>query len=67
MRTARKLGARARGAGLARGVQACHLGSPGHAGWAVGYALGAFNLFLTRFDSVLFLSQILDIVREPSS
>ena len=35
--------------------------------WAVGYALGALSLFLTRFDSVLFLSQFLDIVREPGS
>ena len=35
--------------------------------WAVGCALGALNLFLTRFDSVLFLSQFLDIVREPGS
>ena len=35
--------------------------------WAAGCALGALSLFLTRFDSVLFLSQILDIVREPGS
>ena len=35
--------------------------------WAVGCALGALSLFLTRFDSVLFLSQFLDIVREPGS
>ena len=32
-----------------------------------GYALGALGLFSTRFDSVLFLSQFLDIVRESSS
>ena len=35
--------------------------------WPVGFALGALSLFLTRFDSVLFLSQFLDIVREPGS
>ena len=35
--------------------------------WAVGCALGALSLFLIRFDSVLFLSQFLDIVREPGS
>ena len=32
--------------------------------WAVGCALGALSLFLTRFDSVLFLSQFLDIVHD---
>ena len=73
-RAARTLGALcgALGAGRvglwgARGVQACSLGAPGHAGWVVGCALGAFSLFLTRFDSVLFLSQFLDIVSEPGS
>ena len=35
--------------------------------WAAGCALGALSLFLTRFDSVLFLSQFLDIVCEPGS
>ena len=35
--------------------------------WPMGYALGALSLFLARFDSVLFLSQFLDIVREPGS
>ena len=35
--------------------------------WPTGCALGALSLFLTRFDSVLFLSQVLDIVREPGS
>ena len=35
--------------------------------WQTGCALGALSLFLTRFDSVLFLSQFLDIVREPGS
>ena len=43
----------------------------GHAAWgycwAVGYALGTLSLFLTRIDSVLFLSPFLDIVCEPSS
>ena len=38
---------------------------PGRAARPVGCALGALSLFLTRFDSVLFLSQFLDIVREP--
>ena len=33
----------------------------------VGCALGALSLFLTWFDSILFLSQFLDIVREPGS
>ena len=32
-----------------------------------GCALGALSLFLSRFDSILFLSQFLDIVREPGS
>ena len=32
-----------------------------------GCALGALSLFLARFDSVLFLSQFFDIVREPGS
>ena len=32
-----------------------------------GCALGALGLFSTWFDSVLFLSQFLDIVREPGS
>ena len=31
-------------------------------GLAKGCALGALGLFLARFDSVLFLSQFLDIV-----
>ena len=33
--------------------------------WAVGCALGALSLFLTRFDSVLFLSQFLDTFMNP--
>ena len=49
----------ARGTGAGRAAWACC--------WAVGCALGALSLFLTRFDSVLFLSQFLDIVREPGS
>ena len=40
---------------------------PGHAARPVGCALGALSLFLARFDSVLFLSRFLDIVREPDS
>ena len=35
--------------------------------WAAGCALGVLSLFLTRFDSVLFLSQFLDIVHELGS
>ena len=52
------------------GVGASGTGVGPHA-WAccrpTGCALGALSLFLTRFDSVLFLSQFLDIVREPGS
>ena len=36
-------------------------------GLATGCALGALSLFSFRFDSVLFLSRFLDIVREPGS
>ena len=36
-------------------------------GLATGCALGALGLFSIRFDSVLFLSRFLDIVREPGS
>ena len=36
-------------------------------GLALGCALGALGLFSIRFDSVFFLSQLLDIVREPDS
>ena len=67
--TARGARGRARG-GRGRGPRASALGpQPGRAArlWAVGCALGALSLFLTRFDSVLFLSQFLDIVREPGS
>ena len=35
--------------------------------WAAGCALGEPSLFLTRFYSVLFLSQILDTVHELGS
>ena len=53
-----RAGARgARGMGAGRTAWACC--------WVVGCALGALSLFLNRFDSVLFLSQFLDIVREP--
>ena len=34
---------------------------------ATGCALGALGLFSIRFDSVLFLSWFLDIIREPGS
>ena len=36
-------------------------------GLATGCALGALGLFSIRFDSLLFLSRFLDIVREPGS
>ena len=43
----------------------------GRAGWArglaLGCALGALGLFSIHFDSVLFLSRFLDVVREPGS
>ena len=59
--------ARARGRGERHGRAARALGAAWACCWAVGCALGALSLFLTRFDSVLFLSQFLDIVREPGS
>ena len=49
------------GAGCGRGAR------PGRAAGPTGCALGALGLFLTQFDSVLFLSQFLDIAREPGS
>ena len=55
--TARARGARGTGSG--RAAWACY--------WVVGCELGALSLFLIPFDSVLFLSQFLDIVREPGS
>ena len=66
----RRLGAgrATRGAGRAgcRRAAWAHLGT--QAGlWAVGCALDALSLFLIRFDSVLFLSKFLDIVRERGS
>ena len=57
----------------ARGRDTCRhaaraLGArPRRAAGPASCALGALSLFLTRFDSVLFLSQFLDIVREPGS
>ena len=68
---ARGAGRAAAGAG-ARGRQAWGVrGATGRIAWAccwtMGCALGALSLFLVRFDSVLFLSQLLDIVREPGS
>ena len=53
------------GAARKRGARA--LGMAWACRWPTGCALGALGLFLARFDSVLFLSQILDIVREPGS
>ena len=44
---------------------------PGRAAWApglaLGCALGALGPFSIRFDSVFFMSQLLDIVRKPGS
>ena len=56
-------GTRDTGSGGARGVLECGLVCC----WAAGCAVGALGLFLTRFDSLLFLSQFLEIVREPGS
>ena len=58
-----------RGARQAPGARGARpAGRPGRGlGVLLGYALGALSLFLARFDSVLFLSQFLDIVREPGS
>ena len=75
-------GKRAHGARAGRGKHALQAGSARQAGagrsrsarpgrWArglaTGCALGALGLFSIRFDSVLFLSRFLDIVREPGS
>ena len=58
-------GARARALQQVRGARGTQAWvRPGRAVGPVGCALG---LFLTRFDSVLFLSRFLDIVREPGS
>ena len=60
--------ARARGRARSTGARGAL-----HGRWArdlgvlLSIALGALSLFLTRFDSVLFLSQFLDIVCEPGS
>ena len=54
--------AQAGGAGGGRRRATC-----GHLGVLLGCALGALILFLTRFDSVLFLSQFLNTVHEPGS
>ena len=63
----RSAGARTAGNG-ARGVRSRGAGRTAWArGLAKGYALGALSLFLARFDLVFFLSQFLDIVREPGS
>ena len=59
---------RGRGAARARGAHS--MGAGRAAGFATGpasCALGALGLFSTWFDLVLFLSQFLDIVREPGS
>ena len=67
---ARAAGARAAGSGE-RGLHSRGAADarPGHwaRGLALGCALGALGPFSIRFDSVFFLSQLLDIVREPGS
>ena len=50
---------RVHGTGAGRATLACC--------WPTGCALGALSLFLTRFDSVPFPSQFLDIVHEQCS
>ena len=68
VRRARRLGTLgAQGAQAGRRAQARSLCSPGLAAGPAGCALGAFSLFLTQFDSVMFLSQFLDTVHEPGS
>ena len=64
--------ARNRGARQAGTRQTGGTGVRGRAAWAAwarcwpgGCALDALGLFSTQFDSLLFLSQFLDIVREP--
>ena len=59
----RRLATAARGRAWQRAAWARSLG----ARVGQGCALGALGLFLARFDSIFFLSQFLDIVREPGS
>ena len=59
--------------GLRAGVRQALAGRWARVAWALGArpgqgcALGTLGLFLTRFDSILFLSRFLDIVCEPGS
>ena len=69
----RRMG-RAAGEAQARGARQAGAGRAGCArpgrwarGLATGCALGALGLFSVRFDSVFFLSQFLDVVRELGS
>ena len=67
---ARARGVRRAGHGAALqqvGLPGRGLCTPGRAAGPAGCALGALSLFLTPFNSVLFMSQFLDIVREPGS
>ena len=65
---ARERGSRRRAQGSRRGALGLGVGRPAWArGLAMGCALGALGLFSIRIDSVLFLSQFLDIVHEPGS
>ena len=67
-RAGQAAGARAAGArqGRGRGAGSARPG-PWARGLATGSALDALGLFSARFDSILFLSRFLDIVREPGS
>ena len=62
----RAAGARQGAAGARQGAAGARPGRWAR-GLATGCALGALGLFSARFDSVFFLSQFLDIVREPDS
>ena len=72
-RAGARLGARTAGSGAqgARGVRSKGAAGARPGRWArmlaLGCALGALGPFSIRFDSVFFLSQLLDIVREPGS
>ena len=68
-----RAGARGAQAGARADARGSQQGRAGRTAWALGSragqgcALGALSLFSTRFDSVLFLSRFLDVVREPGS
>ena len=62
-----KIVLRQEGCGSRRGAREVGLAGRQARGLALGCALGELSLFSIRFDSVLFLSQFLDVVREPGS